>query len=80
MVRVPHVPPPVAILLEGSFCLSFSWSCMLVLAVCFVLINLVSAFSPKCVTDSLYKYSFMSSHMHRFCWLSFICSILFVIV
>jgi uncharacterized membrane protein len=50
------------------------------LSVCFVLINLVIAFSPKCVTNSMFKESFMSTQMHHFGWLSFICSILSVIV
>jgi hypothetical protein len=55
----PHAPPLVAILLDGSFCFGvFSCSSLVVKTVCFVLINLVFAFRPKCVTDSLFSSSF----------------------
>jgi hypothetical protein len=40
------------------FVFGFSCSSLVVLAVCFVLIKLVFAFRPKCVTDSLFSSSF----------------------
>jgi len=41
---------------------------------CFVVINLVSAFSPDCVTDSQIKQSYMLAQMHHSGWLGFMCS------
>jgi hypothetical protein len=39
-----------------------------------VVFNLVSAFSPECMTDSLIKQSYMSTQRHHFGWLDFMCS------
>jgi hypothetical protein len=44
------------------------------LTCCLVVINLVSAFSLKCVTDSLIKQNYMLTQMHHSGWLGFMCS------
>jgi hypothetical protein len=60
------------------FVLGFPVLFVFQLAGCFDVINLVSAFSPDCVTDSQIKQSYMLACMHHSGWLGFMCSNLFV--
>jgi len=79
---VPHAPLPGAVFPEGNSCVGFPILFLFVfqLTSCFVVINMVSAFSSDCVADSHIKQNYMSAQMHHSGWLGFMCNNLSVFV